>query len=70
MGPQVVMHLAVEKLERMGPLGELTPRLEPKPIMSEKEEKSLEVSQEDMHLINSRRVTRMPIDDNAKALYS
>ena len=38
--------------------------------MGEKEERQPKVSHEDMCLINSLRVTRVPIDDNAKALYS
>ena len=64
------MYLVVENLEKVGPLGEQIPRSEPKPITSEEEEKPPEVIQEDMRLINSLWVSRVPIDDNAKALYS
>ena len=38
--------------------------------MSEEEEKPPKVIQEDMRLINSQRVARVLINDNAKALYS
>ena len=43
---------------------------EPKPTTSVEEEKPPKVSQEDMCLINSLWVTRVPIDDNVKVLYS
>ena len=38
--------------------------------MGEGEERPLEMGPKKMCLINSLRVTRVPIDDNAKALYS
>ena len=51
-------------------MGEQIPRFEFEHGMNEEEEKPLEVSQENMRLINSLRVMRVPIDDNVKALYS
>ena len=38
--------------------------------MGKEEERPPEMSPEDMHLINSLRVTRVPMNENAKALYS
>ena len=70
MGPHGVMYLVVENLERIGPFKEQIPRPRPKHGMGEEEERPSEVSHEDMCLINSLRVTRVPIDDNAKSLYS
>ena len=69
MGPQGVMYLVVKNPQRVKLLGEQISRLELEQGMSEDEEKHLEVGQENMCLINSLRVTRVPIDDNAKALY-
>ena len=40
------------------------------PGMGEEEERPPKMSLEDMRLINSFRVNRVPIDDNAKTLYS
>ena len=46
------------------------PRLEIEHGMGKEEERPLEMSFKDMCLIKSLRVNRVPIDDNAKALYS
>ena len=70
MGPHGVMYLLVEDLASVGPLGELMPRPDNEPDLREVEERPPEMSPEDMRLINSFRVNRVPIDDNAKALYS
>ena len=39
-------------------------------FLGEEEERPPEISPKDMHLINSLRVTGVPIDDNAKTFYS
>ena len=62
MGPHGIMYLVVKKSKRVGPLGEQIPWSKPRHEMSEEKEKPLEVSQEDMHLINSLRGTRVSID--------
>ena len=70
MGSHGVMYLVVENPKRVGPLGEQIPRPNTKHGMGEDEERPPKVSHNDMRLINSLRVMRVPIDDNDKALYS
>ena len=70
MGPHGVMYLVVENPKRVGPYGELISRPKIDHEMGKEEERPPKVSHEDMHLINSLRVMGVPIDDNAKALYS
>ena len=70
MGPHGVMYLVVENPKRVGPLREQIPRPDTEHGMGKEEERPPEMSLEDMHLINSLRVNRVSIDDNAKTLYS
>ena len=51
-------------------MGEQIPRPDIEHGMGKEEERPPKMNPKDMSLINSLRVTRVPIDDSAKSLYS
>ena len=68
MAPHGFMYLVVEEPDLVGPLGE--PMHKNETTFEEEEENPPTVDLNELQLINSLTVQRVPIDDNAKALYT